>query len=69
MRVIITARSTLASSYEAVFTRLINILGEISKNPSNPKFNQYCFESLSALIRYVSLVISFLIARVLNQYR
>jgi exportin-2 (importin alpha re-exporter) len=51
MRVIITARSALASSYEGIFTRLVAILGEISKNPSNPKFNQYCFESVSALIR------------------
>lgn len=51
MRVIITARSALAPSYEGILARLVNILGEISKNPSNPKFNQYCFESVSALIR------------------
>jgi exportin-2 (importin alpha re-exporter) len=54
MRVIITARQGLSASYEGILTRLVNILGEISKNPSNPKFNQYCFESISALIRYVS---------------
>ncbi|WWD17783.1 hypothetical protein CI109_102225 [Kwoniella shandongensis] len=53
MRVIITARQSLTPVYEAVLTRLVNILGEISKNPSNPKFNQYCFESVSALIRFV----------------
>jgi exportin-2 (importin alpha re-exporter) len=52
---IITARQTLTPVYEAVLTRLVNILGEISKNPSNPKFNQYCFESVSALIRLVGL--------------
>ena len=51
MRVIITARQSLTPAYEAVLDRLVNILGEISKNPSNPKFNQYCFESVSALIR------------------
>lgn len=51
MRVIITARQSLGSAYEAILTRLVGILGEISKNPSNPKFNQYCFESVSALIR------------------
>jgi exportin-2 (importin alpha re-exporter) len=51
MRVIITARQSLTPSYEGILSRLVNILGEISKNPSNPKFNQYCFESVSALIR------------------
>ncbi|WVN85455.1 uncharacterized protein L203_100601 [Cryptococcus depauperatus CBS 7841] len=53
MRVIITARQTLTSSHEGILVRLVNIMGEISKNPSNPKFNQYCFESVSALIRFV----------------
>jgi len=51
MRVIITARQSLTPVHEAVLSRLVNILGEISKNPSNPKFTQYCFESISALIR------------------
>jgi exportin-2 (importin alpha re-exporter) len=54
MRVIITARQSLAPSYAPILARLVGILGEISKNPSNPKFNQYCFESLSALIRFVA---------------
>ncbi|OCF31081.1 importin-alpha export receptor [Kwoniella heveanensis BCC8398] len=53
MRVIITARQSLTPHYEGILTRLVNIMGEISKNPSNPKFNQYCFESVSALIRFV----------------
>lgn len=53
MRVIITARQSLTPVHEAILGRLVNILGEISKNPSNPKFNQYCFESVSALIRFV----------------
>ncbi|ORX36025.1 Cse1-domain-containing protein [Kockovaella imperatae] len=53
MRVIITARQALTPVYANVLSRLVNILGEISKNPSNPKFNQYCFESVSALIKFV----------------
>ncbi|WVR05966.1 hypothetical protein IAU60_002994 [Kwoniella sp. DSM 27419] len=53
MRVIITARQSLTPSYQGILNRLVNIMGEISKNPSNPKFNQYCFESVSALIRFV----------------
>jgi exportin-2 (importin alpha re-exporter) len=51
MRVIITARQGLTPVYQEILSKLVAILGEISKNPSNPKFNQYCFESLSALIR------------------
>ena len=53
MRVIITARQALTPVHEGVLNRLVNILGEISRNPSNPKFNQYCFESVSGLIRFV----------------
>lgn len=53
MRVIITARQELVSSHQAILNHLVNIMGEISKNPSNPRFNQYCFESVSALIRFV----------------
>lgn len=53
MRVIITARQSLTPGYEPILNQLVAIVGEISKNPSNPKFNQYCFESISALIRFV----------------
>lgn len=55
MRVILTARSTFTSGYQRYLQRLVNILGAISKNPSNPLFDQYIFESISALIRYVTL--------------
>ncbi|KIJ59904.1 hypothetical protein HYDPIDRAFT_99775 [Hydnomerulius pinastri MD-312] len=53
MRVIVTARQTLSPVYQQVLQRLVNILGIISKNPSNPNFDQYIFESLSALMRFV----------------
>lgn len=53
MRVIITAKSSLAEGYNNTLARLVNILGVISKNPSNPNFDQYIFESISALMRYV----------------
>ncbi|CAE6534937.1 unnamed protein product [Rhizoctonia solani] len=53
MRVIITARQTLTPNYLTVLTKLVNILGVISQNPSNPNFNQYTFESVSALMRFV----------------
>jgi len=51
MRVIITARQALLPSYATVLQHLVGILGEISKNPSNPKFNHFTFESISALVR------------------
>ncbi|GAA5865792.1 hypothetical protein JCM8547_002779 [Rhodosporidiobolus lusitaniae] len=54
MRVIVTARGTLASSYTTILQHLVAILGEISKNPSNPKFNHFTFESISALVRFVT---------------
>ncbi|KAI5122027.1 hypothetical protein M0805_008018 [Coniferiporia weirii] len=52
MRVILTARTTLATDYENLLRRLVGILGAIAKNPSNPNFDQYLFESISALIRF-----------------
>ncbi|GAA5913683.1 importin-alpha export receptor [Sporobolomyces salmoneus] len=54
MRVIITARQSLLPSYGTVLQHLVGILGEISKNPSNPKFNHFTFESISALVRFVT---------------
>ena len=57
MRVIITARSSLAGEYEKILGRLIAILGIISKNPSNPNFDQYIFESISALMRYAACTV------------
>ncbi|KAF9259931.1 Cse1-domain-containing protein [Marasmius fiardii PR-910] len=53
MRIIVTARQTLTPGYEPLLTRLVAILTVISKNPSNPKFDQYIFESISALMRFV----------------
>ncbi|EKM56806.1 uncharacterized protein PHACADRAFT_141741 [Phanerochaete carnosa HHB-10118-sp] len=56
MRVIITARSSLLSTFEKTLNRLVTILGIISKNPSNPNFDQYIFESISALMRFIVAV-------------
>jgi exportin-2 (importin alpha re-exporter) len=53
MRVIITARQAMTPIHATVLQHLTNIMGEISKNPSNPKFNHYTFESMSALVRFV----------------
>ena len=53
MRLIVTAREAMLAARTPVLSHLSSILGEISKNPSNPKFSQYCFESISALVRCV----------------
>ncbi|KAI0045803.1 importin alpha re-exporter [Auriscalpium vulgare] len=52
-RVVLTSRTDLAGGYEALLQRLVAILGIISKNPSNPNFDQYIFETISALIRFI----------------
>ncbi|KAJ2925300.1 hypothetical protein H1R20_g11761, partial [Candolleomyces eurysporus] len=53
MRVILTARQTLIPLHQPILARLVAILGVISKNPSNPNFDQYIFESISGLMRFV----------------
>lgn len=53
MRIVVTARETLIPGYDHVLGRLVTILGVISKNPSNPHFDQYIFESISGLMRSV----------------
>ncbi|EEB88562.1 hypothetical protein MPER_13540, partial [Moniliophthora perniciosa FA553] len=45
--------NSLTPEYETLLKRLVGILGVISRNPSNPKFDQYIFESISALMRFV----------------
>jgi exportin-2 (importin alpha re-exporter) len=59
MRVIVTARQTLTPGHSNTLQRLVAILGVISRNPSNPNFDQYIFESISALMRY-TFFLSFL---------
>lgn len=54
MRVVITTRASLAPIFQPVLEHLVKIMTEVSKNPSNPKFNHYLFESVSALVRCVS---------------
>ncbi|KAF4612796.1 hypothetical protein D9613_011749 [Agrocybe pediades] len=53
MRIIVTARQTVIPAYQRILQRLVAILGVISKNPSNPNFDQYIFESISGLMRFV----------------
>ncbi|KAN0065033.1 importin-alpha export receptor [Thecaphora frezii] len=52
MRMVATWRGGIAAVHAAVLEHLVRILSEVSRNPSNPRFNQYLFEAVSALIRY-----------------
>ncbi|KAJ1026973.1 hypothetical protein NDA16_002266 [Ustilago loliicola] len=52
LRMLATVRESIAPAHETLLSHLASILAEISKNPSNPRFSQYLFESISALIRF-----------------
>ncbi|KAI0262819.1 Cse1-domain-containing protein [Gloeopeniophorella convolvens] len=56
-RVIITSREGLGEGYVDVLRRLVLILGTIAKNPSNPNFDQYIFESISGLLRFIGAAV------------
>lgn len=66
MRIVVTARQTLIPGYERILGRLVSILGVISKNPSNPFFDQYIFESLSGLMRSDRFVLRILVYDIYN---
>jgi exportin-2 (importin alpha re-exporter) len=51
MRVVSTAKDGLLPHVESVLQELTLIINEISKNPSNPKFNHYAFETLASLVK------------------
>ncbi|RIA85430.1 exportin-2-like protein [Glomus cerebriforme] len=52
MRVIFTSRDDMVPYVIEIMGHLNKILVEISKNPSNPRFNHYVFESIGALVRF-----------------
>ncbi|KAG7194699.1 importin-alpha export receptor [Scheffersomyces spartinae] len=51
MRVLSTAEDTVINR-PTIISQLLEILKLISKNPSNPRFSHYAFESLALLIKY-----------------
>src|SRR4051794_13447774 len=55
MRVIFTSHDDMAPYVTDIMSHLNKILVEISKNPSNPRFNHYVFESIGALVRWVRM--------------
>lgn len=55
MRVLNTAQDSVAENFKlTIIEQLLKILAIISKNPANPRFTHYIFESLGLLIKYTS---------------
>lgn len=53
LRVVITSRTDLVPIASDVIAKVTQIISAISRNPSNPKFNHFAFETLGALVRYI----------------
>lgn len=53
-RILTTAKETTAPYALELLTQVIAILGEISKNPSNPRFSHYTFEVIGGIIKYAA---------------
>eukprot|EP01061_Rhynchopus_euleeides_P013332 TRINITY_DN232_c0_g2_i5.p1 TRINITY_DN232_c0_g2~~TRINITY_DN232_c0_g2_i5.p1 ORF type:complete len:1444 (+),score=584.74 TRINITY_DN232_c0_g2_i5:69-4400(+) len=52
MRVIRSAQEHLSPYVASVLSPLREVLTQVSKNPTNPAYNHYLFESISGLIKY-----------------
>lgn len=51
MRVVAVAMKDVMSSVEIILNKLTKILGRVCKNPTNPSFNHFLFESIAVLIK------------------
>ncbi|KAJ8099083.1 Cse1-domain-containing protein [Lipomyces tetrasporus] len=54
MRVLMTSKDSIVPYSDTLIQHLAGIVMETSKNPSNPKFSHYTFESLAIVIRFAS---------------
>jgi exportin-2 (importin alpha re-exporter) len=52
MRTILAAKGGVGVVGGSVMGRLVECLHVVCKNPSNPNFNHFLFESISAMVRY-----------------
>ena len=53
MRSLNVARESIASVTQIVLEKLTAALGRVAKNPRNPQFNHYLFESIAVLVKAV----------------
>lgn len=52
MRVLLTAEDSLRVASIEILDQLLKVVQLISKNPSNPKFSHYTFESICGILKY-----------------
>ncbi|KAJ2057182.1 importin-alpha export receptor [Coemansia sp. S146] len=52
MRIFLASRTNILPLAPAALGKLAAILGEVSKNPSNPKFSHFLFEAVGSLARF-----------------
>ena len=52
MRILIVSGPEVAHVAPLIVPQLVQIIIAVSSNPSNPRFNHYCFESLGACLRH-----------------
>ncbi|CAR24640.1 importin-alpha export receptor [Lachancea thermotolerans CBS 6340] len=51
-RVLLTSEELTAPFAHEIAKQLLHIISIISKNPSNPRFSHYCFESLGVVVKF-----------------
>ena len=54
MRLVVFVGSAVGPVTSAALAELANILGMVSRNPTQPGFNHYLFEAIAALVKYGS---------------
>lgn len=52
MRVLLNSEDSLGGSINEILNQLIKVVDIISKNPSNPKFSHYTFESICVVLKF-----------------
>ncbi|KAJ1736097.1 importin-alpha export receptor [Coemansia sp. Benny D160-2] len=52
MRIILACRTNILPLAPAALAKLAQILAEVSKNPSNPRFSHFLFEAIGSLARF-----------------
>ncbi|CCH63001.1 hypothetical protein TBLA_0I03480 [Henningerozyma blattae CBS 6284] len=54
-RVLQTAEDSVQSMFSELLNHLLSIVSIISKNPSNPRFSHYTFESIGVMLTYIPI--------------
>jgi len=55
MRALSVVKEDVVAITEMVLNKLTNALGRVCKNPKNPQYNHYLFESIAVLVKSVCI--------------